>query len=151
MKVSLWLVKPITVFTVLITTSLLIFYFFSPPSQQQQPVKAPESMAGRRRRSFVLWLHGLGDSGPANEPIKTFFCSPELRNTTWAFPSAPSNPVSCNRNPLSSPPLPSLGFISCMMFVFNITVKCCIWVLTIIYDAFHFVGFCLFSVLYLLL
>ncbi|XXG44765.1 hypothetical protein AAC387_Pa02g0029 [Persea americana] len=99
MKVSLLLVKPFTVFTVsvLITTSLLIFFFFSPPSQQQQqPVKAPESMAGMRRRSFILWLHGLGDSGPANEPIKTFFSSPELRNTSWAFPSAPSNPVSCN-------------------------------------------------------
>ncbi|KAL5700104.1 lysophospholipase [Ranunculus cassubicifolius] len=47
-------------------------------------------------RSFILWLHGLGDSGPANEPIKTFFTSPEFRNTTWRFPSAPSNPVSCN-------------------------------------------------------
>ncbi|KAK9084729.1 hypothetical protein Sjap_025140 [Stephania japonica] len=47
-------------------------------------------------RTFVLWLHGLGDSGPANEPIKTFFTSPEFRNTTWAFPSAPSNPVTCN-------------------------------------------------------
>ncbi|KAK9091970.1 hypothetical protein Syun_026881 [Stephania yunnanensis] len=47
-------------------------------------------------RTFVLWLHGLGDSGPANEPIKTFFTSPAFRNTTWAFPSAPSNPVTCN-------------------------------------------------------
>ena len=113
MKVSLLLVKPFTVFTVtvLITTSLLIFFFFSPPSQQQQqPVKAPESMAGMRRRSFILWLHGLGDSGPANEPIKTFFSSPELRNTSWAFPSAPSNPVSCNRNVLSPPLAPLSGF-----------------------------------------
>ncbi|GLT41334.1 hypothetical protein SLA2020_154070 [Shorea laevis] len=47
-------------------------------------------------RSFVLWLHGLGDSGPANEPIKTLFTSPEFRNTKWSFPSAPSNPVTCN-------------------------------------------------------
>ncbi|KAM5588843.1 hypothetical protein ABKV19_007013 [Rosa sericea] len=47
-------------------------------------------------RSFVLWLHGLGDSGPANEPIKTLFTSPEFRNTIWSFPSAPSNPVTCN-------------------------------------------------------
>ncbi|KAL6562292.1 hypothetical protein OROGR_003299 [Orobanche gracilis] len=47
-------------------------------------------------RSFVLWLHGLGDSGPANEPIKTFFTSSVFRNTNWSFPSAPSNPVTCN-------------------------------------------------------
>ncbi|KAL5576319.1 hypothetical protein UlMin_018018, partial [Ulmus minor] len=47
-------------------------------------------------RSFVLWLHGLGDSGPANEPIKNLFTSPEFRNTIWNFPSAPSNPVTCN-------------------------------------------------------
>ncbi|XP_078431181.1 putative carboxylesterase Os04g0669500 [Wolffia australiana] len=47
-------------------------------------------------RRFVLWLHGLGDSGPANEPIKTYFSSPEFKNTRWAFPSAPNMPVSCN-------------------------------------------------------
>eukprot|EP00262_Sarcandra_glabra_P009697 TRINITY_DN24229_c0_g1_i1.p1 TRINITY_DN24229_c0_g1~~TRINITY_DN24229_c0_g1_i1.p1 ORF type:complete len:252 (+),score=24.39 TRINITY_DN24229_c0_g1_i1:113-757(+) len=47
-------------------------------------------------RSFILWLHGLGDTGPANEPIKTFFTSPLFNNTSWAFPSAPSNFVSCN-------------------------------------------------------
>ncbi|KAI0502606.1 hypothetical protein KFK09_017561 [Dendrobium nobile] len=46
--------------------------------------------------SFILWLHGLGDSGPANEPIRTFFTSPEFRNTKWSFPSAPTSPVSCN-------------------------------------------------------
>ncbi|KAK6149696.1 hypothetical protein DH2020_017221 [Rehmannia glutinosa] len=59
--------------------------------QNPSPVK-PDPMA----RSFVLWLHGLGDSGPANEPIKTFFSSPVFRNTKWSFPSAPSNPVTCN-------------------------------------------------------
>lgn len=48
-------------------------------------------------RSFILWLHGLGDSGPANEPIKTFFTSPQLANTRWSFPSAPPQPVTCNR------------------------------------------------------
>ncbi|KAL3625160.1 hypothetical protein CASFOL_005902 [Castilleja foliolosa] len=30
-------------------------------------------------QSFVLWLHGLGDSGPANEPIKSLFTSPPPR------------------------------------------------------------------------
>ncbi|CAI9260897.1 unnamed protein product [Lactuca saligna] len=49
-------------------------------------------------RSFILWLHGLGDSGPANEPIiKTFFTSPHFANTRWSFPSAPPQPVTCNR------------------------------------------------------
>ncbi|KAJ0080971.1 hypothetical protein Patl1_09823 [Pistacia atlantica] len=47
-------------------------------------------------RSFVLWLHGLGDSGPANEPIKTRFTSPEFKFTKWSFPSAPNSPVTCN-------------------------------------------------------
>ncbi|KAK7303366.1 hypothetical protein RJT34_14270 [Clitoria ternatea] len=49
-----------------------------------------------RSGSFVLWLHGLGDSGPANEPIKDLFTSPEFSNTKWSFPSAPSAPVTCN-------------------------------------------------------
>ncbi|CAN6471978.1 unnamed protein product [Victoria cruziana] len=48
------------------------------------------------RRTFILWLHGLGDSGPANEPIKTFFTSWEFSATRWSFPSAPVMPVSCN-------------------------------------------------------
>ncbi|PKA63588.1 lysophospholipase II [Apostasia shenzhenica] len=47
-------------------------------------------------RAFILWLHGLGDSGPPNEPIRTFFISPEFQNTKWSFPSASSSPVSCN-------------------------------------------------------
>ncbi|XP_027338754.1 probable carboxylesterase SOBER1-like [Abrus precatorius] len=49
-----------------------------------------------RSRSFVLWLHGLGDSGPANEPIKSLFTSTEFSNAKWSFPSAPSAPVTCN-------------------------------------------------------
>ncbi|XP_006652993.3 probable carboxylesterase Os04g0669500 [Oryza brachyantha] len=57
----------------------------------------PAPMAAARNRSFVLWLHGLGDSGPANEPIRTFFSAPEFRLTKWAFPSAPNSPVTCNR------------------------------------------------------
>ncbi|CAH8275732.1 unnamed protein product [Arabidopsis lyrata] len=47
-------------------------------------------------RTFILWLHGLGDSGPANEPIQTQLKSPELSNASWLFPSAPFNPVTCN-------------------------------------------------------
>ncbi|RVW45879.1 putative carboxylesterase SOBER1-like [Vitis vinifera] len=47
-------------------------------------------------RSFVLWLHGLDDSGPANEHIKALFTSSEFRNTVWSFPSAPPIPVTCN-------------------------------------------------------
>ncbi|XP_052202661.1 probable carboxylesterase Os04g0669500 [Diospyros lotus] len=48
-------------------------------------------------RSFIVWLHGLGDSGPANEPIRTLFTSPQFANTRWSFPSAPNQPVTCNR------------------------------------------------------
>lgn len=47
-------------------------------------------------KSFILWLHGLGDSGPANEPIKSIFTSPQFQNTRWSFPSAPNQPVTCN-------------------------------------------------------
>ncbi|KAJ4805565.1 Acyl-protein thioesterase 1 [Rhynchospora pubera] len=48
-------------------------------------------------RSFVLWLHGLGDSGRANEMyLKDRFTVPELAGTKWAFPTAPSAPVTCN-------------------------------------------------------
>ncbi|XP_027085729.1 probable carboxylesterase SOBER1-like [Coffea arabica] len=84
--------KPIVLFTV--TISITIFFVLSsrpyPYLIKPAPVSAPMA------RSFILWLHGLGDSGPANEPIKTFFTSPHFKNTTWAFPSAPSNPVTCN-------------------------------------------------------
>ncbi|XP_051126292.1 probable carboxylesterase SOBER1-like [Andrographis paniculata] len=69
-----------------ITISFLLFSRHSPSSIEIDPMA----------RSFVLWLHGLGDSGPANEPIRTLFTSPEFRNAKWSFPSAPSNPVSCN-------------------------------------------------------
>ncbi|XP_042409586.1 probable carboxylesterase Os04g0669500 [Zingiber officinale] len=47
-------------------------------------------------RTFILWLHGLGDSGPANEPIRTFFSAPEFKLSKWSFPSAPHSSVSCN-------------------------------------------------------
>ncbi|KAG6502262.1 hypothetical protein ZIOFF_042151 [Zingiber officinale] len=47
-------------------------------------------------RSFILWLHGLSDSGPVNEPIRTFFSAPEFKLSKWSFPSAPRSSVSCN-------------------------------------------------------
>ncbi|KAK7359850.1 hypothetical protein VNO77_01815 [Canavalia gladiata] len=56
----------------------------------------PEKKAHQMGGSFVLWLHGLGDSGPANEPIQTLFTSPQFSNTKWSFPSAPFAPVTCN-------------------------------------------------------
>ncbi|GKV01923.1 hypothetical protein SLEP1_g14434 [Rubroshorea leprosula] len=71
--------------------STIVFIMFS--HCFQSPSRKLDSTASR---SFVLWLHGLGDSGPANEPIKTFFTSSAFRNTKWSFPSAPSNPVTCN-------------------------------------------------------
>eukprot|EP01018_Ginkgo_biloba_P037534 Gb_04997 [translate_table: standard] len=47
-------------------------------------------------KSVILWLHGLGDSGPANMPIKKLFSAPQFANTKWLFPSAPSQRVTCN-------------------------------------------------------
>lgn len=87
MKLKL-LAKPIAVIGITLIGTILFILL----SQPNQPSSKPDPMA----RSFVLWLHGLGDSGPANEPIKTLFSSPEFRNTVWSFPSAPSNPVTCN-------------------------------------------------------
>jgi len=89
-------------FTVtLLSTSILFLLFFPKksinPSSPPQPLQRDSSSSAMSRaRSFVLWLHGLGDSGPANEPIKTLFTSPEFRDTKWSFPSAPSAPVTCN-------------------------------------------------------
>ncbi|XP_057765004.1 carboxylesterase SOBER1-like [Salvia miltiorrhiza] len=82
------LAKSIALFAVTlgITLSFILLNHDTPP-----PIR-PDAMA----RSFVLWLHGLGDSGPANEPIKTFFTSTVFANTKWSFPSAPNNPVTCN-------------------------------------------------------
>ncbi|GLJ12968.1 hypothetical protein SUGI_0201720 [Cryptomeria japonica] len=47
-------------------------------------------------KNLILWLHGLGDSGPNNVPIRNFFSAPEFVNTKWLFPSAPSQRVTCN-------------------------------------------------------
>jgi lysophospholipase-2 len=76
----------------------------APPSGLPAQLVPSSHMAGRNR-SFVLWLHGLGDSGPANEPIRNFFSAPEFRLTKWSFPSAPRSPVSCNSELPSLPPL----------------------------------------------
>ncbi|GMI91443.1 hypothetical protein like AT4G22300 [Hibiscus trionum] len=89
---SILLTNP-TVLLAVIVGSTIIFILFSQQRHLLSPSPKPDSMAAR---SFVLWLHGLGDSGPANEPIKTLFRSPEFRNTKWSFPSAPENPVTCN-------------------------------------------------------
>jgi hypothetical protein len=87
MKLMLF-AKPIAVLGITLISTILFVLLLQP----NQPFSKADSMA----RSFVLWLHGLGDSGPANEPIKALFSSPEFRNTVWSFPSAPSNPVTCN-------------------------------------------------------
>lgn len=88
------LVKPIAVLAV--TFSSTIFFVLLLSNPKTQPLAQSREPGGLMARSFVLWLHGLGDSGPANEPIKSLFTSPEFRNTVWSFPSAPSTPVTCN-------------------------------------------------------
>ncbi|OMO76861.1 Phospholipase/carboxylesterase/thioesterase [Corchorus capsularis] len=85
------LTKPTVLLAVTLGSTIIFLLFFQPHHFASS--RKPDSMAAR---SFVLWLHGLGDSGPANEPIKTLFRSPEFRNNKWSFPSAPENPVTCN-------------------------------------------------------
>ncbi|KAK7840053.1 putative carboxylesterase sober1-like [Quercus suber] len=95
MKVALF-AKPITALAITLS-STIGFVLLSHSHQQLSSLKSKtrtHSMANSR--SFIVWLHGLGDSGPANEPIKSLFTSPEFKNTTWSFPSAPSNSVTCN-------------------------------------------------------
>ncbi|THU59188.1 hypothetical protein C4D60_Mb03t22350 [Musa balbisiana] len=92
------LLRPVAVAAVTITAVSLFVAVLQRQSPASSPLPFSDPMAAR---SFVLWLHGLGDSGPANEPIRTFFSSPEFRLTKWSFPSAPQSPVSCN---CTSPP-----------------------------------------------
>lgn len=89
------MIKPLLLLAVTSGTTILFLLISQPNQRFPPPPQTPEreNMA----RSFILWLHGLGDSGPANEPIKTFFSSPEFRNSVWSFPSAPYSPVTCNR------------------------------------------------------
>ncbi|OAY25864.1 probable carboxylesterase SOBER1-like [Manihot esculenta] len=79
----------IVIFSLVLSSTIVFLVFFQP---NPSPSQKPRPMA----RSFILWLHGLGDSGPANEPIKTLFTSPQFATTKWSFPSAPNNPVTCN-------------------------------------------------------
>lgn len=94
-KMKRKIVKSISLLAVTlgITVSFIVIKHESPFLVQ------PDPMA----RSFVLWLHGLGDSGPANEPIKSLFTSAVYAHTKWSFPSALSNPVSCNSKPAFVP------------------------------------------------
>jgi len=39
---------------------------------------------------IIMWLHGRGDSGPNNMPIRRFFSAPDFASAKWLFPSAPS-------------------------------------------------------------
>ena len=67
---------------------------------QMEEERAPAAGAGSgraRRCGFVVWLHGLGDSGRANEFIAEHFSAAAFRDTRWAFPTAPTAAVTCNR------------------------------------------------------
>lgn len=93
------LAKPIFVLILSCTITICFIFLQSNPNPNINPRSSSSvnntnyTMAAR---SFILWLHGLGDSGPANEPIKSLFTSPQFKNTKWSFPSAPSSPVTCN-------------------------------------------------------
>eukprot|EP00756_Hemistasia_phaeocysticola_P044210 Hpha_TRINITY_DN17821_c0_g1::TRINITY_DN17821_c0_g1_i1::g.177438::m.177438/K06130/LYPLA2; lysophospholipase II len=45
--------------------------------------------------AFVVWLHGLGDSGAGWSDLKES-CPDSLRHVRWHFPTAPVQPVTCN-------------------------------------------------------
>ncbi|KAL4185055.1 hypothetical protein AMTRI_Chr10g228690 [Amborella trichopoda] len=100
----LYILKPLSWVAFILTSVLaLLFRFFQNQSPHQSSLLSlglqPPLMATShsRRLGLVLWLHGLGDNGPASVPIKSFFSSiPEFSHTKWLFPSAPSVPVSCN-------------------------------------------------------
>ncbi|KAJ1273398.1 hypothetical protein BS78_06G277300 [Paspalum vaginatum] len=63
--------------------------------------RMPATAAGRARGcGFVVWLHGLGDCGRANECIADHFSAAAFRDTRWAFPTAPTAAVTCNRGML---------------------------------------------------
>ncbi|KAJ7557440.1 hypothetical protein O6H91_05G126800 [Diphasiastrum complanatum] len=47
--------------------------------------------------NVIIWLHGLGDTGPANAALRSFFTKPQLKSAKWHFPTAPRSPVTCNR------------------------------------------------------
>jgi hypothetical protein len=67
---------------------------------EQQETHTEEEMAGVSSR-VVIWLHGLGDSGPANEGLASFFKGPSFAAFKWFFPSAPEQRVTCNCTSLS--------------------------------------------------
>ncbi|CAM6081599.1 unnamed protein product [Calypogeia fissa] len=46
--------------------------------------------------AVVIWLHGLGDTGPANERLKTVFTQSFMNGVKWVFPTAPTQRVSAN-------------------------------------------------------
>lgn len=63
----------------------------------QLPLPLENPSKDMNKSNVIIWLHGLGDSGPNNMPIRNFFSAPEFASTKWLFPSAPSRPVTCNR------------------------------------------------------
>ncbi|KAL1201717.1 putative carboxylesterase SOBER1-like [Cardamine amara subsp. amara] len=88
--------NPIVLLTIALLSTVFFLAIFFQDKTYSSSISSSRNSDSMARRTFILWLHGLGDSGPANEPIKTVFKSPEFKNTKWLFPSAPSNPVSCN-------------------------------------------------------
>jgi hypothetical protein len=73
--------------------------------EERPPAAGSGAGTGRvRRGGFVVWLHGLGDCGRANEFIADHFSAAALSDARWAFPTAPTAPVTCNRRCLPSRP-----------------------------------------------
>nr|CAB3486112.1 unnamed protein product [Digitaria exilis] len=57
---------------------------------EERSIPAAGSSSGGGR--FVVWLHGLGDCGSANELIADHFSAAAFSAARWAFPTAPTAP-----------------------------------------------------------
>lgn len=124
------LAKPIGVLVLSCTITILFIFLQSETNPNIKSSSLPNNTSNytMATRSFILWLHGLGDSGPANEPIKTLFTSSQFKNTKWSFPSAPSSPVTCNCKYMS---LSLFVCLLCFQFwVFVFELYC--WLLSLI-------------------
>ena len=62
-------------------------------SSSPSPSSTSSSSSSSSSSWSTIWLHGLGDNGPNNAPLRHGFGFSDMK---WNFPSAPSQPVSCN-------------------------------------------------------
>lgn len=64
----------------------------------EQRIRVRDLLSGHisMASAVVIWLHGLGDTGPANERLQTVFTQSFMKGVKWVFPTAPTQRVSAN-------------------------------------------------------